>query len=136
MPKNSSGLRSWSSGKKTSSIEEDAVETVTNRQGIDDNEDVSGNDLRSWSKNSKQSAKVSPETTKTEVEEPEAISMKEDTDSAEHRAEISRLKTRMSDATTKVKKGKEAWARVRQYRESGTVGIAEGDMKNNHHIIP
>ena len=74
-------------------------------------------------KNSKQSAKVSPETTKTEVEEPEAISMKEDTDSAEHRAEISRLKTRMSDATTKVKKGKEAWTRVRQYRESGTVGI-------------
>ena len=109
MPKNSSGLRSWSSGKKKTSIQKDAcVETVTNRQGIDDNEDVGGNDLRSWSKNSKQSAKVSPETTKTEVEEPEAISMKEDTDSAEHRTEISILKTRMSDATTKVKKGKEA----------------------------
>ena len=120
MSKSSSGLRSWSSGKKTSSIEEDAVEAVTNRQGVDGNED-SG--LRSWSKNSKQSAKVSPETTTTEVEKIEVVSMKEDTDSAEHHADISKLKKRVSNATTKVKKGKEAWARVRQYRESGSISI-------------
>ena len=106
MPKNSSGLRSWSSGNKNASAEEDAVEAVTNQQGVDDNDEVGGNDLRSWSKNSKQSAKVSPETTKMEVSEPETISMKENSHSAEHHVDISKLKKRVSDATTKVKKEK------------------------------
>jgi hyperpolarization activated cyclic nucleotide-gated potassium channel 2 len=105
MPKKNGGLRSWSSDKKNETTEEEtAVEIIASDKNVND-----GSDLRSWSKNNKDSAKVTPEITEKDKNKP--------------RRSTTILKDKVNSVTTKVKKGQESWAKVREYREAGNTRI-------------
>tara|TARA_A100001015_G_scaffold110070_1_gene122148 strand:+ start:2089 stop:4314 length:2226 start_codon:yes stop_codon:yes gene_type:complete len=117
--KKGGGLRSWSSDKKKVTEEETAVEKITN-QNSDGDQVNDGSDLRSWSKSGKESAKVAPEPTKSKKLDEEAKQMEKE---KHHHKGLTKLKTKVNNVTTKVKKGQEAWAKVREYHDKGTTNV-------------